>query len=285
MDVLGGLAAMFSALPFVVSERCSAPMYPGTWKHWLRIHVGQRAATIVANSASGAMYWKPWASRIEVVRNGFSSSLIKEASAADPAIFGFPSSSKLILFAGRLSSQKNIHVLIEALDEVLTKKEDCVALVFGEGELRQTIQSHLTMLWSRDRIRLPGYTNQLSNWMRRSSVFVSISLYEGHPNVILEAMAIGCPLVVSDIPEHREILDDARAVFCSPHSAIEVAAAISKILEDPVSASTQAGLAREAVMDWSVHEAARRYWKIYEGVLSREQPSTLRTRLSSLLKM
>ncbi len=49
--------------------------------------------------------------------------------------------------------------------------------------------------------------------MKKASVFVSLSAYEGCPNTVMEAMACGCPIIVSDIPEHREILDEQSALF------------------------------------------------------------------------
>jgi glycosyltransferase involved in cell wall biosynthesis len=203
MDVFGGLAAKLAGVPFVLSERCSAPMYPATWKYWLRNQVGRYAASIVANSESGAGYWKPWATRIVVIRNGLSLDLIRNASSADPAVLGFPTDARLILFAGRLSPQKNVDVLVQALDKVLVERTDCIALMFGAGELQVSVQTRMTSAHAPGRMRLLGYTNELLGWMRRASVFVSISRFEGNPNAVLEAMAVGCPLVVSDIPQHR----------------------------------------------------------------------------------
>ena len=49
--------------------------------------------------------------------------------------------------------------------------------------------------------------------MKASDAFVSTSTFEGQPNAVLEAMACGCPLVVSDIPAHREFLDDQTAAI------------------------------------------------------------------------
>jgi glycosyltransferase involved in cell wall biosynthesis len=271
MDVLGGLAAILAGVPFVLSERSSTLMYPRTWKYWLRTQVGQRASSIIANSEGGAAYWKPRTTRIAVIRNGLSLDLIKNASPADLASLGFPTGARLILFAGRFSAEKNIDVLVRALDKVLVEKMDCIALLFGAGELQSNIQSRVGMARARDRIRLLGYTNELWSWMRRASAFLSISRFEGNPNAVLEAMAIGCPLVVSDIPQHREILDDSTALFCDPNSVEDVAVAISKALSNPAAAAARAEVARQKTTEWSVKEAAGRYFQLYNTVLSERE--------------
>ena len=267
MDVLGGLSAMLAGVPFVLSERSSTLMYPRIWKYWLRTQVGRRASSIVANSEGGAAYWKPWATQIAVIRNGLSLDLIRNASPADPAALGFPTGARVILFAGRFSAEKNIDVLVQALDKVLVERTDCIALLFGAGELRSSIQSRVGMARARDRMRLLGYTNELWCWMRRASAFVSISKFEGNPNAVLEAMAIGCPLVVSDIPQHREILDDSAALLCNPNSVEDVAAAIRKALSDPAAAAARAEVARRRSADWSVEEAARQYLQLYNALI------------------
>jgi glycosyltransferase involved in cell wall biosynthesis len=274
MDVLGGLAARLAGVPFVLSERSSALAYPPTWKYWLRTQVGRCAVSIVANSQGGAAYWKPWATRIAVIRNGLSLDLIRNTASADPAVLGFHADARLILCAGRLSPEKNLDILVQALDKVLVKRPDCVAVLFGDGELRSSIQSRVEMAQAHERIRLLGYTNELWSWMRRASAFVSVSRFEGNPNAVLEAMAVGCPLVVSSIPQHREILDDSTAILCDLNSVEEVAAAICKALSDPVAAAARAEAARRRSAEWSVEETARQYLRFYETTLTfRQDPA------------
>jgi glycosyltransferase involved in cell wall biosynthesis len=270
MDVLGGLAARMSGVPFVVSERSSALAYPPTLKHWLRTQVGRFAITIVANSQDGANYWRPWATRIEVIRNGLALDLIRSSAKVEPAVLGLPENARLILCAGRLSPEKNVGTLVEALDKVLTQNPDCIAILFGEGELRQKVQARVELVQARGRIYLHGYTNNLWNWMRRAAAFVSISHFEGSPNAVLEAMAIGCPLVVSSIPQHREILDDSTALFCNPNSVADVSGSICKALNDPSAAAARAEVAQKRSAEWSIEKTAQQYLKLYETLISRQ---------------
>jgi len=268
MDVLGGLAATMAGVPFVLSERSSALMYCPNWKNWLRSQVGRLATLIIANSQGGAAYWKPRTGKIKVIRNGLSLDLIHDTAPANPVDFGFPRDAIVILFAGRLSPEKNLERLVEAMDKVLVERPECVAVLCGDGELWSGLKLLVASKHAQNRIRLIGYTNQLWSLMRCASVFVSISKIEGNPNAVLEAMALGCPLVVSDIPQHREILDESSALWCDPNSSEDVWVAICKALDDPTSAGARADIARRRTADWSIGKAALHYFRVYNTVLS-----------------
>jgi len=103
--------------------------------------------------------------------------------------------------------------------------------------------------------------------MKRADAFVYLSLYDGFPNVVLEAMACGCPLVVSDIPAHRDFLDEQCALFVSPRRPADVAEAIRRTLFAPVEAQARAKIAKEKVTRWSVAWVARQYDEVYREVL------------------
>jgi glycosyltransferase involved in cell wall biosynthesis len=269
MDVLGGLAAKICGVPLILSERASAQAYSSAWRDRLRIWIGRRATAIVANSSVGLDYWRAQGSegRLFMVRNGLPLDRIREAVPSDPKSLGLPTNARVVLFAGRLvGPQKNIPLLLEALDEVLSEEEDVVALLFGDGPLRAQIEERIHCSRNSRRIRLLGFADDLWRWMRRADILVSVSRFEGTPNVVLEAMAIGCPVVVSDIPEHREILDETTARFCSVDAASDIAAAILKTLNAPSAARERADLARKRVAEWSVAESARRYLDIYKVV-------------------
>jgi len=153
---------------------------------------------------------------------------------------------------------------VEALDEVLVAEPECAALLFGDGELRRDVELRIAATRSAQRMRLVGYREDLWRWMRRASVFVSISQFEGNPNTVLEAMAVGCPLVVSDIPQHREILDETTALLCDPDSAADVASDIRKALGDPAATNARVQAARRRSSEWSIEKASRQYLELYE---------------------
>jgi glycosyltransferase involved in cell wall biosynthesis len=272
MDVLGGLAAKMAGVPFVLSERSSAMAYPGTWKDQLRERIGRFAAAIIANSIGGMDYWRSRATnvRLQLIRNGIPMDRIQSVVAGDVKELGLSSQAEIIVFAGRLSPEKNLPTLIAAVEKVLRRRQDAVFLIFGEGPLRGLLEKRTKESAFSRRIRWLGYAPDLWRWIKSARIFVSVSQFEGNPNAVLEAMAIGCPLVVSDIPAHREILDESSARFCGTDEE-EVAAAIGEVLADPPSASARAAAARSRAQDWSIEVAARQYLRLYEALASQSK--------------
>ncbi|MGH7551863.1 MAG: glycosyltransferase, partial [Longimicrobiales bacterium] len=99
------------------------------------------------------------------------------------------------------------------------------------------------------------------------SVLVSISRFEGLPNAVIEGMACSCPLVVSDIPAHRELLDEDSAVFVSTDDPVEVADAIRNVLATPEAARERARRARSRAQLYSVAAAVDGFEHVYRTVL------------------
>ncbi len=270
MEILGGLAATALRVPWIFSERCSAMAYPPTLKHRLRVLVANRAAAVVSNSADGDVYWRErLTGRVAryVVPNAVP---IAEIDAEEPAgtdEMAIDAGQQIVMFVGRFSAQKNLDVLLPALRVVLAKP-DTVAVLCGEGPLQATIERRLTEYGIRDRVRVSGYVKNIWPWMKRADVLVAPSLFEGQPNVVLEAMASGCPLVVSDIPAHRELLDESSALLVNPHEAAKLAEAILDVLSAPAAAKARAQKARARVAPLSICSVASRYAEVYDAVLA-----------------
>lgn len=267
MDVVGGLAAVMLRVPFVVSERSSARNYPVGWKTQLRVAVGKRAQCVAANSQGGVDYWRTMASGlpVELIRNCIS---LKEAenSPGELALRSALTGRPMILFAGRLSHEKNVFVLIEALIEALHVYPFTTALIFGEGPFETELRSRVAKAGLSERIYFQGYSRSLSSWMKLADVCISTSWHEGNPNVVLEAAACGCPLVISDIPAHREVFDDNSVTFVRPDAPMEFASALVSVLRDKSLAKTKAARAQNIVAGFSQEKVVASYLSIYERI-------------------
>jgi glycosyltransferase involved in cell wall biosynthesis len=270
MEVLGGIAAELTGTPWVLSERSSAQAYPPSLKNLARVLIARRADAIVANSAAGDAYWKARAPQVPrfVIPNALPLDEIDAASPSVPAGITVRPDDSVVLFAGRFGQEKNVDTLVAALREVV-KRPRTIALLCGDGPLRERLKAAIAGARLEDRILMPGYVEDLWPLMKRADAIVSVGLFEGHPNAVLEAMASGRPLVLSDIAAHRAVLDDRSAFWVDPRDAANIAATLMRVLDDPGEASSRAAAARLRATGWSIRQAAAQYDHLYRQVLTR----------------
>ncbi len=120
---------------------------------------------------------------------------------------GFP----VVLSAGRLTRQKDFDTLLRAFSLVSIKIPSAKLILLGEGEELTHLQQISQDLGIQNSIEFSGFTNNPFSYMANSSVFVLSSRWEGFGNVLVEAMACGCPVVSTDCPSGpAEILDHGK---------------------------------------------------------------------------
>lgn len=110
-----------------------------------------------------------------------------------------------VLSAGRLVPIKNIPTTIDAFARV--RRDDARLVVVGDGPLRETLAAQGERFGTESSVEFTGLLSrdEVFRQMLRSDLFVSPSYGEGLPVAVLEAMACGCPVILSDIAPHREI--------------------------------------------------------------------------------
>ena len=267
MEVLGGLAAMMTGTPWILSERTVAPAYRPGAKTWLRVQMGRRAGAIVSNSSAGDHYWQARAGRVKrfVIPNGLPLEEIDAAPPTTAAAMGVPTDEPVVLYAGRLVAEKNVETIIRAL-RLVADVRPVHGIVCGDGPFGERVSRLIAELRLVDQVRTVGFVSTLWSLMKRANVLVSASLFEGSPNVVLEAMACGCPLIVSAIPAHRELLDEGMALFVDPNQPRQVADAIESVLNDAAGAAQRAQAARTRVQAFGLPLVASRYAQVYRTI-------------------
>ena len=103
-----------------------------------------------------------------------------------------------VVTVGRLTAQKNQALLIRAFAKVPDRGDRLI--IYGEGELREALTALVRELGLEGRVLLPGLSRDVAEDIRAAKVFVLSSDYEGMPNALLEAMALGLPCVATDCP-------------------------------------------------------------------------------------
>ena len=104
-----------------------------------------------------------------------------------------------IVTAGRLNVQKNQALLIKAYSKIAPKVQDDL-FIYGAGELREELLALAASLGISERVHLPGASGNMPETLSRARLFVLPSDYEGMPNALLEALAMGLPCIATDCP-------------------------------------------------------------------------------------
>lgn len=263
-DVMAGIAALVTRVPWIMTERSSPALEPSySVEHLLRHQLARLSSAIVANSQAGAGFWKAVYTRgpmIAVVPNAIDLGAIR-ACVVEGAKSG---GDDLVLSVGRLVASKGHEVVVEAWSQV--EHAGVTLHIIGDGPMRSVIQLLAGRTKGKD-VELLPFNRDWWRELHRTLVLVSMSHYEGSPNVVLEAMAAGVPLVVSDIPEHREILDETCALLVPVGDSLAAARAIGSCLTDRLAAQTRAATALRRVNGLTIAAAAGAYEEVYSRVL------------------
>jgi len=240
-------ARLFSrSLRLIISERshvssiASAPFPSKKWFVTLLLRRLYRYADMVIAVSEGvrksliAETGLP-DSKVICIYNPLPINTIKEKSFAPLAHPWFQGGTMpVILAVGRLSEEKEFVFLISSLAKMLIEMPARLVII-GEGHMRGRLVSLIKELSLEQYVDLPGFTDNPYAYMKRASVLVLSSSSEGLPNVLLEAMACGCPVVSTDCPSGpAEILDYGRYGLLVPVGDIDgLAQAIQKVLANP----------------------------------------------------
>ena len=194
-----------------------------------------------------------------------------EALARTRAELGLAPEARIILSVGRLVVQKGQRHLIAALPQVLRQVPHAVLLIAGGGPLRAELQAQVSALALGDRVRLLGPRGDVPALYQMADLFAFPSLYEGLSVALVEALANALPAVVSDIPQNREVIEEAGQGLSSVRrvareDAAGLGAAVVELLRGGEAAREAALAARDAVRRrFSPERLAERFGETLEA--------------------
>jgi glycosyltransferase involved in cell wall biosynthesis len=269
MDIIGGLVARWNSMQWILSERSSEVAYQRTPAlAWLRGRLARHAKAVVANSVGGAEYWKrivPADHAVITVNNGIDFAAIRGAAPISCQDSG--DRGQTVLFVGRFEHYKASEIFLQAIRH-MSHRHNVRALLMGDGPLLQEVRDNITSLNLETHVRIMPYRADWWGLLKTATALISPSRFEGQPNVVLEAMAAGCPLIVSDIPAHRVILDEKSALIVPKDNPAALAGAIESLLSDPEAARERAERAFERVAGFTIQASADAYERVYARVLT-----------------
>lgn len=139
----------------------------------------------------------------------------------------------IVTTAGRLIEQKNQKVLIDAMAQVHKVHPEVKCRIYGEGSLRQALQTQIDTLSLTDTVTLEGNVKDIHARLAQCGIFALTSDFEGLSNALIEAMMVGLPCITTDYSGARELITDGENGLVVPmNDADALAAAILKLIEN-----------------------------------------------------
>jgi len=221
VNVLSIAAVAALRFPLIVSERTdpAADVELHRMLRFARAWAYPYADALVVQTAAAAQRYGArlrGVARIEVIHNPLPREL--EASplrALQDGVGG------RVVAMGRLTREKGFATLIEAYGKALGNDSSWALQIWGDGPLRSDLTELVGKLHLEDRVQLCGATTQPWRALAGAQIFVLSSEYEGFPNAMLEAMALGLPCIAFDCPSGpRELVDGGAAAIIVPPGAV-----------------------------------------------------------------
>ena len=214
------------------------------------------------------------ADKIEIIPNGFDASRFQGVKpAALRRELGLPDDAVLIGCIARLEEQKGIPYLVRAAKELAERIPRAAFLIAGSGPGETSLRDLVHELGLTGRVRLLGHREDVPAVLAALDVFVLPSLWEGLPNVVLEAMASRLPVVATGVDGTRDLVaDGANGLLVPPEDAQSLANAIARVIESPDLARDLADAGHAAAQDYTIERMVERTQQVYGRVL-RSAPS------------
>ena len=138
-----------------------------------------------------------------------------------------------IISVGRLYPQKDQKMMIEAFAKVSERFPDWKLVIFGEGPEREVLELLIERLKVKDKVFLPGRSENIIDELNKSKIFCLSSVYEGMSNALVEAICVGLPIVTTKVSGTEELIQDGKNGFTVNIGDTDaMAEALTRILGD-----------------------------------------------------
>ena len=273
--ISGGLAAMLAGLP-AVWYQLEVPS-DKTWLVRLATLIPARAIITLSQDGKQAQA-EIWPHRpTPLVYPGVALDRFEPNTLPTPEEarrkLGLPLHGPLIGIVGRLQRWKGMHVLVQAMPKILQKYPDAHCVVVGgkhdlEPDYEDFLKAEIAALGLKEQVIMAGLQRNIPEWVQAMDVFVHASDNEPFGIVIIEAMALGKPVIAGSAGGPTEIITDGMNGLLTPYGdAEQLAIAILRYLDEQEFARSAGIAARERALDFSTQNYAQNFISAIRSVM------------------
>lgn len=246
----------------IVSER-SFPLYYSKLYQFALSRLIKRADAAVFQTNEARKWYKRYKGTALIIPNAISKKFI------DAGVSSLQGNS--ILSIGRIDENKNHKLLIDAFSNINEKFPSCKLFIYGNGPLKVSLTEYVESLGLSDKIVFEGFCNDISSKLMNASMFVLTSKFEGMPNSLMEAMALGVPSITTDCfgndGDFKLVEDGINALIVPKDDKKALSFAMEKVLQNKAFAAELAQNAIKVRDKFSPNVIYRLWENLIESVL------------------
>lgn len=256
----------------VAGERSVDP-----WKAWHELAIdrwlARRTDRIVVNSSGVRDFYVHHglpSEKFTVIPNGIGPFAPSDLTRAELlAELGLPENARLIGAVGRLWPQKRIKDLIWAADLLKVIRDDVHLLIIGDGPLRRKLERFREQVRIEDKVHFLGHRNDVPRLLPHFDALWLASEYEGMPNVVMEAMAAGVPVVATDISGNCDLVVPGETGYLVPVGDRAAFARETRRLLEDAELGRRLGEAgrRRMLTEFTIEQMIERHANLYRELL------------------
>ena len=182
-------------------------------------------------------------------------------------------------YVGRLSDEKGVGYLLEAVRTLAADCEQSRIVIVGDGPARGELESAAADPLLKGRVMFAGFQRDTASWYSAMDALVLPSLTEGTPMALLEGMAAGLPVIASRVGGVPDVVAGEEGILVAPGDVAELRAAMTKILRDPVLRAGMSDRARLCIRNrYGLRSWVRQTLAVYAAATADRQQRLIETR-------
>ncbi len=215
-------------------------------------------------------------SRIEIIPNGVELQNFYQAEPLSRADFGFKESDILLIYAGRIATEKNLFFLLQSFAGVAQALDNVHLLILGGGQklIEEETKQLAAELNLNQRVRFFGFIpyERLPSYLAMCDAFVTASVTEVHPLSVIEGMAAGLPVIGIDSPGIADTIEDGKTGFLATHDLASFTAKLTRLCLDASLRGQMGESARQASTRYAIERTTQTMLEHYRRLVSASRP-------------